>query len=148
MKVLFFAAALCSLVFMSCGNESGPQEKSLADSLQKEVLDGHNVGMAKSRKLTQLQTDTKRMIDSIQKLPAKTKLATAPYLAKLDSLAKDLYNAEVGMNTWMTEFNLDSAIDNQPVREKYLADEKVKVDRVTAAILSSIAKADTLLKKK
>ncbi|MET0462117.1 MAG: viral A-type inclusion protein [Chitinophagaceae bacterium] len=147
MKVLFFALALSSLAFASCGNESKPQERTLADSLQKEVLDGHNVGMAKSRKLTQLQSDTKRLIDSIQQLPAKAKLAAAPYLSQLDSLAKDLHNAEVGMNTWMTEFNLDSAMDNQSLREKYLADEKVKVDRVTEAILSSIAKADTLLKK-
>jgi hypothetical protein len=147
MKVLFFAVGFSSLVLMSCGNESKPQ-RSLADSLQKEVLDGHNVGMAKSRKLTSLQAETKRVIDSIQKLPAKARVAAAPYLAQLDSLAKDLYNAETGMNTWMNEFRIDSAENDQPVREKYFANEKIKVDRVTEAILSSIAKADTLLGKK
>jgi TolA-binding protein len=147
MKAILFAAAVSSLIFVSCGNEAKPRETTLADSLQKEVLHGHDVGMAKMRKLTQLQTESKRLIDSIQKLPAKAKQAAAPYVNQLDSLLKELQSAESGMNNWMTEFRIDSAENDLPLREKYLADEKVKVARVSQAILSSLAKADTLLKK-
>ncbi len=147
MKAILFAAAISSFVLVSCENESKPRQRTLTDSLQKEVLDGHDVGMAKMRKLTQLQAESKRLIDSIQKLPAKAKTAATPYLNQLDSLIKELQNAEVGMNSWMTEFNLDSAMDNEELRAKYLTDEKLKVNRVKEAILASIAKADTLLKK-
>jgi Fe2+ or Zn2+ uptake regulation protein len=48
----------------------------------------------------------------------------------------------------MDEFNVDSAIDNAKERIKYLEEEKLKVTKVKEAILSSLQKADSLLKVK
>ena len=46
----------------------------------------------------------------------------------------------------MTEFEMDSAIDNLEQRIKYLTDEKMKVGKMKEAILTSMQKADSLLK--
>jgi hypothetical protein len=51
------------------------------------------------------------------------------------------------MNTWMEEFNVDSARDNQEVRLTYLKTEQEKVDKVKNAILESLRVADSLFKK-
>ena len=149
MKTFLLLLAVSSLIFMSCGNnEAGkPRVRTLSDSLLKQVFEGHDVGMAKMRKLTQLQQQTQVVIDSIKKLPAKTQQAVTPYLGRLDSLKKDLQYAEYAMNKWMEEFNVDSANDDTEKRVKYLADERDKVAKVKEAILLSIAKADSLLKK-
>lgn len=149
MKVLVFPVIIFSLLLLSCGNQesSRPQAKTLSDSLLKEVLDGHNIGMAKVRKLTQLEEHTQRLLDSIGKLPAKAREASAPYLQKLDSLSKELQYAEFAMNKWMEEFKVDSANNDTEKRVKYLGEEKDKVTKVKDAILSVIQKADSLLKK-
>jgi hypothetical protein len=62
-------------------------------------------------------------------------------------LVSDLNYADYAMDQWMTDFNLDSGSTNQDVRVKYLSDEKGRVTKVKEAILNSLAKADTLLKK-
>ena len=67
---------------------------------------------------------------------------------KLDSLKSDLSYAEFAMNKWMDEFNVDSAIDDAKERIKYLEEERLKVTKVKEAILSSLQKADSLLKVK
>ena len=90
----------------------------------------------------------KKVLDSIATLPAKAKQAAAPLKAKLDSVAADLSYAEMAMDKWMTEFNMDSAVNNIDQRIKYLTDEKSKVGKVKAAILSGLEKADSLLKAK
>jgi hypothetical protein len=51
------------------------------------------------------------------------------------------------MDKWMVEFNLDSAKDNQALRIAYLRSELDKVSNVKKAILGSLSKADSLLKK-
>ena len=48
----------------------------------------------------------------------------------------------------MSEFNMDSAVNNMQERIKYLADEKWKVGKVKEAILGSLAKADSVLRSK
>lgn len=149
MKHLFFLLAASSVLLFSCGsnNNATPRVRTLSDSLLKEVLDGHDVGMAKMRKLTQLQQQTQLVMDSIKKLPANIQKTTAPYLAKLDSLKADLQYAEYAMNRWMEEFNVDSANNDTDKRIQYLKDEREKVSKVKEAILSSLEKADSLLKK-
>jgi Zn-dependent M32 family carboxypeptidase len=149
MKTFFFFTAFASLVLVSCGNNetAKARPRTLTDSLFKEVMDGHDVGMAKMRKLTQAQQQTQVIIDSISKLPAKAKQAAAPYLAQLDSLKKKLEYAEFAMNKWMDEINIDSANDDTQKRVKYLTEERDKVNKVKEVILSSLAKADSLLKK-
>ena len=88
------------------------------------------------------------LLDSIAKLPAKARQAAEPLKVKLDSLQKELSYAEFAMNKWMDEFNMDSAVNNAKDRIKYLEEEKLKVTKVKEAILSSLQKADSLLKAK
>jgi TolA-binding protein len=156
MKVLLFIlTTILFLAFTACNNTAKKPEdaandpqKAQADSLEKEVLEGHDVAMPKSMKIPALQKETKRLIDSISKLPAKAQEAAAPYKAKLESLFKDLDEAGNAMNKWMEDFNYDSAKDNLEQRIKYLADEKLRVGKVKEAVLGSLQKADSLLKAK
>lgn len=152
MKKVFFLAVVLSVIHvMSCNDkhtghrkDSGPRTQ--ADSLFNDVMDGHNIGMAKMGKLTRAEQTTQRLLDSITKLPAKARQAAEPLKAKLDSLQKDLSYAEFAMNKWMDEFNVDSAVNNLQQRINYLGEEKLKVTKVKDAILSSLQKADSILK--
>ena len=155
MKSLFFVISfIVAVIFISCNDsenkKSGPAEaqpRTEAQILWKEVMDGHDIGMAKMGKLTRAEQASRRMIDSIEKLPAKAKQAAAPLKVKLDSLQKDLKNAELAMNKWMEEFNVDSARDDKNRRIAYLESEKMKVAKVRDNILNSLKKADSLLDK-
>lgn len=129
-------------------HEQNNEPKTQADSLMNEVMDGHNIGMAKMGRLTRAEQTTRRLLDSIDKLPAKAQQATAPLRIKLDSLQKELSYAEMAMNKWMEEFNMDSALNNVQERINYLASEKLKVAKVKEAIVGSLQKADSLLKEK
>ena len=151
MKKIAFCAMVLAVIFAtSCGNDGGQTKRSKTqlDSLLDDVLNGHNIGMSKMFKLTKAEQTTKRLLDSIAKLPEKSRRAAEPLKAKLDSLKNDLSYAEFAMNKWMDEFNVDSAIDNAKERVKYLEEEKLKVTKVKEAILSSLQKADSLLKVK
>ena len=151
MKKVVFCALVAAVIFaLSCSNDNGESKKAKTqiDSLLDDVLDGHNIGMAKLGKLTRAEQATKRLLDSIAKLPAKARQAAEPLKVKLDSLKSDLSYAEFAMNRWMDEFNMDSAIDNAKERARYLEEEKLKVTKVKEAILRSLQKADSLLKVK
>ena len=149
-------AALIIICLIGCNNSENKhnehgqnnEPKTQADSLMKDVMDGHNIGMAKMGKLTRAEQTTRRLLDSIDKLPAKAKQAAAPLRTKLDSLQKDLSYAEFAKNKWMEEFNMDSAVNNVKERIDYLGSEKMKVSKVKEAILGSLQKADSILKEK
>ncbi len=157
-KVFIPLIVVFTIAIISCNNSDKKQEdhsghttdvpKTQADSLMADVMDGHNVGMAKMGKIRAMQNEVKKVLDSIATLPAKAQQAAAPLRAKLDSAAADLSNAEMAMDKWMTEFNMDSAINNIDERIKYLTEEKLKVGKVKAAILGGLQKADSLLKAK
>lgn len=144
-----FLAFIC---IAACNNKdkkaNGGQEvsKTLVDSLEGEVMDGHNVGMAKYGKLTAMQNEAQRLLDSITKLPAKAREAMTPLKTKLDGLVEDLKSAKANMDKWMDEYNMDSAVNNIEQRIKYLTEEKLKVSKVKEAILNSLQKADSVLK--
>jgi hypothetical protein len=141
----------CALIVMSCNNpgEAGhPEAKTPADTLLDEVMDGHDVSMAKMGKLIRAQKEVSRLIDSVQKLPGKVRQAALPYKSRLDSLLADLNHADHLMNKWMEDFNMDSAIDNTEERIRYLDSEKLKVTEMKNAILNSLQKTDSLLRKK
>lgn len=151
MKLIILLFTASTVLLFSCGsNNSAPAksaEQSLSDSLFDEVMDGHNVGMAKMVKLTDAKKKAQVIIDSIQKLPARAQQAAAPLLTQIDSLKKQLDYAEFAMNKWMEEINIDSANNDLKKRIQYLTDEKDKVNKVKTAILASLQKADSLLKK-
>jgi hypothetical protein len=145
---LFVAITACNNTDKKSDDAAIEHQKIQADSLEKEVLEGHNEAMPKSMKIPALQKETQRLIDSISKLPAKAQQEAAPYKEKLKSLLKDLDDAGNAMNKWMAEFNYDSAKDNLVQRIKYLADEKLRVGKVKEAVLGSLQKADSLIKTK
>ena len=155
-KLKLLIAVTAVLAFLACNNEKkedqngqGKNEpKTQADSLMADVMDGHDVGMAKYGKLQAMEKKVKASLDSISKLPAKARESLAPYKAQLDSVAADLSYAIFAMDKWMEEFNMDSAQDDMQKRIQYLLDEKMKVGKVKEAILNSLGKADSLLKAK
>ena len=160
MKKVFSLFLLSSVIIMSgCNNSNNkrssdqdttqPKSKeAIADSLYDDVMDGHNVGMARFVTLQKARAEANRLIDSLQKLPAQAKQAAAAYNSRLVSLVVDLQYAEDAMNKWMDNFNLDSAKNDIEKRIQYLADEKVRVNKVRDAILESLQSADTLIKSR
>lgn len=118
------------------------------DSLEQEVMDGHNVAMAKYGKLKAMMKESQRLLDSIAALPAKTKQAADPLKTKLTGLLEDLQSAKANMDKWMDEYNMDSAVNNLELRIKYLTEERLKVSKIKEAILNGLQKADSLLKAK
>ena len=147
---IFLAIAIAIISCNSAETEhtgsTGPKTpKTQVDSLELAIDEGHLVGMSKMGRLTTLQQQTKRMVDSIEKLPAKAQRAVAPYKARLDSLLKDLNYADFAMNKWMNEYQMDSAINNAKQRVAYLLEEKDKVGKIREAILNGIRRADSVL---
>ncbi len=151
-KMMISILSLAVCISMSCNNsdkkntERGDESKTIADSLMKIIDDDHIVGMSKIGKLHTMQKEVQRVLDSIGKLPAKAQQTAAPYVAGLNAVIKDLEYANFAMDKWMTEFDMDSAVDNMEQRIKYLSDEKMKVGKMKEAILSSMQRADSLLK--
>lgn len=142
----------------SCNNSQRGKENSdskdltesrgkLADSLYKKVMNGHDVGMAKMAKVEQARNMAQRMLDSFGSLPAND--FNTSKKAALQSLATELDNANSGMDSWMREFNIDSAlnVEDVEVRISYLNNQLPKVERVKDAILNSLQKADSILKR-
>jgi hypothetical protein len=135
----------------ACNNsteDKGNKEQATADSVAREVIDGHDVGMAKMGKLSKAQKEVNRLLDSVSRLPAQARTAAAPYKAKLDSLLKDLEYSDFAMNKWMNEFSYDSLKNNIKARIEYLSSEKIKVTTIKESILSGLEQADSLLHKK
>ena len=151
MKKLFAITTTFLLVLAACNNQAENKttdNTAKADTLWEEVMEGHDVGMAKMSKIEKAQAEANVLIDSIKKLPAAAQAAAAPYKAQLDSLIKDLSYADMAMNKWMEEMNWEAKKMEVEQRIKYLEDEKLKVGKVKAAILGSLAKADSLLSRK
>ncbi len=118
--------------------------KTPEDSLFKLVMEGHDVGMAKMGKIKEAQKLAQVTLDSLNNTTGVGKEALQQALMDVQ---EDLNYAEYSMNTWMEEFNVDSARDNREVRLTYLKAEQEKVDKVKNAILESLRVADSLFKK-
>jgi len=145
--VIFFAA--CNSAG-DAGHEHGHaagDAKTPEDSIMKLVMAGHDAAMPKMSKLSKAQQQAQHIIDSINKLPGKFRQAAEPYQKQLDSLIKDLQYAENSMNRWMEEFAMDTLKNDMELRLKYLESEQQKVTTVKDNVLSSLQKADSLLKK-
>ncbi|MBK7098699.1 MAG: viral A-type inclusion protein [Sphingobacteriales bacterium] len=133
----------------SCNNneKNEKNEANPVDKILDEIIEGHDVAMPKMKKLERLQNEIKSSLDSVQKLPETARTKLAPYKSALESTLKDLQNADSYMHKWMDEFGYDSLKDNVDERIKYLKSEAEKVNEMKTAVLNSIQKADSLLKK-
>ena len=155
-KSIFYFAFLATVILIACndaankhnGHVMDNEPKTQLDSLNNAVDEDHIVGMSKMGKLTRAEQTTRRLLDSIAKLPGKARQAAEPYKNKLDSLQKELSYAESAMDKWMKEYKMDSLITNAEERVKYLSSEKLKVGKVKDAILNGLQKADSLIKGK
>jgi len=155
-KKIFPFLALVVISVSACNNADNTTDdathrkevpKTLADSLMADVMDGHDAVMPKMGKIRGAQKKAQQMLDSIAALPAKAKAAASDLKMKLEALRNELNDADFAMDRWMSEFNMDSAINNAKARINYLMEEKLKVTKVKASVLNGLAKADSLLKK-
>ena len=155
--MIIVSATIALLVFGACKNSDSSEQnerkdgfsnipKNKEDSLFQEVMEGHNIGMARMIKITKYLTRIQKALDSINKLPAAK--IDEEYQQALIDLQEDLNYAEYGMNTWMKEFIADSAKENKEKRIQYLESEKIKVVKVKEAILGSLQRADSIFRKK
>ncbi len=150
MKLVIFLTFLSALI--ACNQEEKPIRKdgfsevpkTREDSLYKEVMDGHDIGMAKIRDVKKAASKAQQQLDSLNALP-KEKI-DVNYRQALKDLQEDLNYADFGMFEWMKEFKVDSAKSNPELRVRYLEAERQKVLNVKEAILSSLKKADSLMK--
>ena len=115
--------------------------KTLSDSLYKEVMHGHDRGMAKMGEIQRCKKMIQQQQDSISKLKTKD----LPRLSRLDSLAQDLVYAEELMNKWMQEFDPNKAGNAEEEKVAFYTKEKEKVDTVEARIENSIDRAKRAL---
>ena len=151
-KLFVMAGVLTTLACNDAATDKGradgygdkPQTK--VDSLHHEVMEGHDIGMAKMGKLRKSVALIQQQQDSIQKQPAAKQDQT--YLQALASVKEELTNADKAMNDWMEGYKIDSATQNEAQRIEYLKSEKDKVAIVKDKILSSIQRADSLLTRR
>ena len=150
MRYLCMMLLLCGVFFGSCNNSNKKttvtttdSSKSTADTLMSEVMDGHDVGMAKYGRLNAMEKKVQAIVDSLGKLQAKSAIAMK---VKMDSLLSDIRSARQGMDNWMESFNMDSAANDMRARIRYLTDEKIKVNKVRDDILTVIRKTDSLVR--
>lgn len=153
MNKLFFPVILIVAFACNNGDRQAPDSRANGyenkpatreDSLFREVMNGHDSGMARMGKLIGYQKQVGHVLDSVKALPAKQ--AGSADIASLESLLKMLKEAETGMNRWMEEFKLDSAAEDPERRMRYLLSEKDRVGGVNLRIREALRTADSVLK--
>lgn len=146
--------AILALSTVACNNQpAGAPRKdgfsdkpaTKADSLRHQVMEGHDIGMAKISRIRKSMAQINQQLDSLGKLPVRQQ--NQQYRQALISVQQALQNADEGMTTWMDEYKDDYALDNEALRIQYLEAEKEKVNTVKNRILESLARADSLLLK-
>jgi hypothetical protein len=107
-------------------------------------MDVHDEVMPKMGKVRGAQQRAQQRLDSLAKQAGS---ANKAYRRQLEQLISDLNYADFAMDKWMVEFNMDSAKDNKTLRTLYFQQELEKVQKVKAAILGSLASADSLIRQ-
>ncbi|HKH60258.1 MAG TPA: hypothetical protein VKA49_05475 [Flavitalea sp.] len=147
--LLIFVVGLCA-----CNDEPEksvrkdgftPVLNNKEDSLYHDVMEGHDIGMAKIGTLRKQLNRVTHELDSMNKLTGKN-IDQHRKQALID-LQEDLSYADHAMFTWMQEFDIDSAKSDRSRRLEYLESEKNKVQRVKENILNSLQRADSLFGK-
>lgn len=145
MRVFILMAWGCFMAACNSGTSGEKNETgSLADSLLQQVIDGHDVAMPKMMKLERLRKEAQNELDSLKKKPTNE---NATRMAVLDSTVKNLSYADVAMNEWMEGFRYDSLKNDETARVAYLRMQLESVNKMNSIVISSIAKADSVLAK-
>lgn len=144
--------AIC-LLLAACGsnketpvrtNGYEPVLTDKQDSLEHDVLDGHDQAMARIAKLSKTSKKVQEWIDSLSVLPSSKKDLTLE--SNLKTAKRELGEAQQAMNEWMDGFRLDSLKENKTARIQYLESELVKVNQMKNKIISALSKSDSILK--
>jgi len=150
MKKLF-VTALVAFVLIACGGNSAERTdgfsdvpRTAEDSLFRDVMEGHDDGMARMGKMAGYRKKISQQLDSIGKLTPST--VHDKLKITLQQLDDQLKAAENGMNEWMDGFVLDSADNEAANRRSYLQAEKYKVTQVRDRILEAVQRADSILR--
>jgi hypothetical protein len=147
----FVALFVFVLLLTRCNSSNTSTEnnnktaESASDSLMHEVLRQHDIGMAKMNKMSEAKNRIQYILDSISKLPFDLQKKSVQYRMGLDSAFNWLTFADSRMETWMSEFNMDSLKDNKEEQVKYLESEKTKISQVNEEMINSLKKADSLV---
>lgn len=161
-NILFLLLFAILLVSTSCNNsgtgtspDTADSKKAKADSLEKAVIDVHDIVMPKSMKIPNIRKEIDRVVDSIKKLSPAARKAAAPYVAKLDSVDKKLLDAYDSMEKWMVSFgskleelNMDSTKEAAEKKIQYYSQEKPNIDAIKDAVMENLREADSLLRSK
>lgn len=148
MKKIFISCTILA-IFFACKSEPEDRKNGFSepvisreDSLMKEVMEGHDVGMAKMSKIYKCKKKAMATIDSLMLAPSAQKdlEKVSVYRGLLDQLT----DADITMMQWMDNFKRDSAVGNPEKRIQYLEQEKLKVTMVKQKIINSLALADSL----
>ena len=154
MNKFFLTLGIVLIAGMMACNSAGRDKdsskdlKAKADSLYNQLLNEHEEGMKGWMKIEGRQKQIKTLLDSIDKLPSKSQQSLDILKAKLNEATAELGDAYKLMDDWMTEMNLDSAVNNVTLRIEYLTGEKMKGSKITELINNSLQKADSLLNEK
>lgn len=143
-----------SLFFVACGGSDHRGHgghnapKTSLDSLYASIWDAHDAVMPKMGKIRGAQKKAGTLLDSLTLAWSKRSLAepeqVKSWKTALQAVLDELNYADYSMDRWMTEFDIDSATQKGEARRPYLESEKVKVDKVKEAVLSSLSRADSL----
>ncbi len=154
MQKWLFTVSAAALLWACGNNDTHADHKSKAfqkhdlspvEALYKEVMEGHDVGMAKIGVLNKSKIAVQQLLDSIQTNRLKVDTSYTNALQRSISSLEDAYKS---MFDWMDYFKADSASDDETKRMQYLESEKQAVIIVKDKILNSIRQADSLLSEK
>lgn len=148
----YLSAIILILSIISCNQKEEPVRtdgftpilKTAEDTLFHEVMEGHDIGMAKMGRISKYIKQSEQVIDSLKKLPSNSD--NREKIAQYENLKVQLQEADDDMFNWMKTFEADS-LEGKPERISYLEKEKIKVEKVRVKILEAIAAGDSLLAK-
>ncbi|MGZ5247872.1 MAG: hypothetical protein ACXWV5_12485 [Flavitalea sp.] len=149
----YLTAIILFLSLISCEQKEEPVRtdgftpilKTAEDSLFHDVMEGHDVGMAKMGRISKYITQSGQMIDSLKKLPSNS--TNKEMISRYEALKMQLQEADDDMSNWMMNFKADS-LEGKSERKGYLENEKIKVERVRVKIMDAVAAGDSLLTKR
>lgn len=150
MKYLI-AVLMMILSVISCKEKEEPVRKdgftpilkTTEDTIFHEVMQGHDIGMAKMGKISKYIKQSEQIIDSLKNLPSNSK--NKETIKRYVNLKVQLQEADDDMFEWMRNFKADT-LEGKSERIGYLEKQKISVEKVKLKILEAVTAGDSLLK--
>lgn len=137
------AFLLTLLIATSCENA-----KTIENKLQKDVIDVHDVIMARMGEINEAQYKLDSLKNKLGELKnIKPETDTLAFRNTIDSLKEKLTSADGAMMDWMHQFNPDYTGKSHEEIVEYLNKEKAKIDSVGVLFEESLSKSAEILSK-